>query len=295
MTAVARLLPPASVALVLLFIAAAGAAQPAEKRPNPGASAGAAGPAAATTTSGGPPRLTIKNGRLTASFKDVTLAELADAISHRAPIAVIVSGACAGHRVAADFNDVPVDQAMRQLLRHEDVFYFYGVEGNQPTALKAVWVYPKGHGRGLFPIPPDQWGSTRDLLAGLASKDPNVRAHAIESLVQRKRDGARDELLTALNDSSSEVRAQALYAAMQAGVDIPPSALKGLIQDSSPDVRFLALQVSANGPDARSTAQALLNDPSEAVRSAAQATISRLDEQAAPAAAPATSDPSPPN
>ncbi len=277
------------------------AAQPGEKSPIDRSAVGSksqAGPSADSLKSkkAEPINIIFKDGRLSGSFRNLTLRAVADAISRAAPIAVMVSDDSAGHLVSANLKDVPVDEAMRQMLGHEDVFFFYGAEGDKRATLQAVWIYPKGRGHGLSPIPPESWGSTKEISAGLTNKDPGVRAHSIEALIQRKGDAAKEQLMSALNDSSSEVRAEALYAAFQARIELPAETLQGLIHDSSPDVRFLALEASANSPDARSAAEALLNDPSEAVRSAAQALVSRLDEQAAPAAPPEpTRPPSEPN
>jgi hypothetical protein len=158
-----------------------------------------------------------------------------------------------------------------------DAFFFYGAEKQEPSTLKSVWVYPMRAGRGIAPVPPESWGSTKELEPTLAEPDPKVGARAIATLVERKREGVLDAVIEALRDSDDQVRTEALYGAAKAGVDLPEESLRDLaLNDASADVRFLALQSLANSPDARSIAEMALNDPSEPVRGLAQEILHRL-------------------
>jgi HEAT repeat protein len=222
----------------------------------------------------------FKDDKLTVKGKDFPLELIAEELTHKAGIAVLMTNDVAAQLVSADLENLPVDQALRRILRKQDVFFFYGVDEDQPSALKAVWIYPKGRGRGLAPVPPEKWASTRDVSASLTDKDPAMRGRAIETLVERKGAASKEALVGALNDSDSQVRARALYAALKSGVELPQPVLSDMLHDSSADVRFLALQTVSNGPEARSAAQAALNDSNEAVRTEAQTIIGRLDEAA---------------
>jgi hypothetical protein len=225
--------------------------------------------------------LTFKDGRLSADFQDLPLARLSDELSHKADVAIVLVDDIEGQKVSAKFRDLPLDEGIRQMLRKQDAFFFYGVDENQPSSLKAVWIYAKGHGRGVAPVPAEKWASTKDIASQLSDRDPQIRTNAIKELVDRKHEGATPEVLTALKDASDQVRSEALYAAADSGMVLPESLLKDLAaHDSSADVRFLALQALADSPDARSMANAALKDPSEAVRNEAQEIIGRLDPQA---------------
>jgi HEAT repeats len=225
--------------------------------------------------------ITFKDGRLSANFQDLPLARLSDELSQKAGVAIVLVDDVEDQKVSAKFNDLALDEALRQILRKQDAFFFYGVDENRPAALKAVWIYAKGHGRGVAPVSAEKWASTKDIASQLSDKDPEIRTHAIKALIDRKQQGAMPELLTALKDGSDQVRSEALYAAADSGVVVPESTLKDLAaHDSSSDVRFLALQALSDSPDARSMANAALNDPSEAVRNKAQEILGRLDPHA---------------
>jgi len=229
-------------------------------------------------------QISFKDGHLSANFKNVALGSVADEISQKAGVAVLLQDRVGSELVSASFEKLPIDQALRQILSKQDVFFFYGIDEHQPSALKAIWVYPNGKGRGLAPLPPDKWESTRELSASLANKDPQARGRAIEALVERKGAAARGDVLKAMHDSSSQVRATALYAALKSSVDLPQEDLANLAaHDDSSDVRFLALEAlnSSNSPDLRSIAEGAAKDPNEAVRKVAQEIISRLAPQAA--------------
>jgi hypothetical protein len=276
-----------AVQRVLVFccgfiIITATSALTAEQAALPPASA-ASNPSATVSPAPGKTHISFNDGRLSASFKNVALALLVDEISRKTSVAILLQGGVGDQLVSGSFQKLPVDQALRQILIKQDVFFFYGIDEQQPSALKAVWIYPKGKGRGLAPFPPEQWASTRDLTVTLADKDPQARGRAIEALVERKGAAARAAVLKAMQDSSAQVRATALYAALKSGVDLPQEDLASLaLHDDSSDVRFLALQTlnSSNSPDLRSIAEEAAKDPNEAVRNTAQEIISRLGPQA---------------
>ncbi len=96
--------------------------------------------------------------------------------------------------VSASFQKLPVDEACGRFCETMMCFFFYGVDEKQASALKAVWIYPKGRGRGLAPVPPEKWGSTGELSALLSDKDPQVRGRAIQTLVECNRPLDQGEL-----------------------------------------------------------------------------------------------------
>jgi len=228
----------------------------------------------------------FKDGLLSARARNLPLARLADELSQKAGIAVLLLEDVGNESVSANFDDLPVDQGLRRVLKKQDAFFFYGVDEDQSSSLKAIWIYPKGRGRGLAPIPPDKWQSTKEISAMLKDSDPNVRSRAIETLVERKGSGAKEAVLTATHDDNEQVRSGALYAALHSAMELPEGDLSNLaLKDNSADVRFLALQAlsNANSPDLRAIAEQAANDSNEAVRNAAREALSRLNQQSSPA------------
>lgn len=212
-----------------------------------------------------------------------SLQSLADQISAKTGVAVILDHAVASQSVSVSFQGLALDEGLRRIFKNNDAFYFYGSDKGEPPALKVVWVYAKGKARGLQPVPPDKWASTKELERLLTDPDPQVRGWAIETLVERNREAALRQVLNSLKDNDDQVRTRALYGATVAGVPVPEGVLNNLaLSDPSADVRFLALQglSNSNSPDARQIAQHALNDPSEPVRLEAREIITRLDEEA---------------
>jgi hypothetical protein len=266
----------------LLSISAFAAAGAGQQAGQPSASSRATADTATRTSSlaDAGPAVTLKDGRLSVRLRNRSLGSLIDEISTKAGVPIVISDEVGAQLVSVSFQNLPLDEGLRQILSKQDAFFFYGVDEQEPSSLKVVWVYPKGQGRGMAPVPPDKWASTKDLEAMADDKDPRARSRAIEALVERKGEAALDVVLKALQDSNDEVRAQALYGAVKAGVQLSDGVLSNLmVNDPSPDVRLLALQGLSNSPDARVAAEHAVDDPSEPVRVQAQEILTRLDEE----------------
>jgi len=214
---------------------------------------------------------------VTLQAKEVPLRELLDQIAQAARVALIVDPqVTATEKVSVDFRTFPVEAALQGILKDYDAFYFFGAQDDPQARLRIVWVYPKGQGAGLQPLPPEQWASTKEIRERMNAADPNLRASAIEALVQRLADGAREEILTALRDADERVRTMALYEALDNAVEIPESTLVNLaLYDTSPKVRFLALRALSGREDMKWTAERALRDPNPHVRAAAQQILGR--------------------
>ena len=240
--------------------------------------------------------VTFKDGRLSITTQRLSLQHLASEISNKAGVPVILDGAVANESVSISFHDLPLDEGLRQVFKDNDTFFFYGSDKDEPSALKVVWVYLKGKARGLEPVPPEKWASTKELEKMLTSPDPNVRGHAIKAIVEREGSKASDAVAKALKDADDRVRADALYGATNAGLELPINSLRDLaLNDASADVRFLALQSMANNSDAKSVAEEALNDPSEPVRLEAQEILQLLHKQSPEPTQPPQNQPQPPN
>lgn len=227
--------------------------------------------------------ITVTDGRLSVQVQNRPLDPILEEISRAGKVAILRPPSMGGQLVSVQFRDLPLDEGLRQLLRDQDAFFFYEAQGKAPASLRAVWVYPKGQGRRLQPVPPEAWASTTELEGDLADPDPRARAQAVGALVERKGDRARDAVLQALQDPDDQVRTRALYEALGADVQLPLDALIDLaLRDPSPDVRFLALEALANGPEARTIAEAALSDPSPHLRSKASEILRGLEAATRP-------------
>ena len=223
--------------------------------------------------------VTITGAQATIVAANQPLSKVLDEISRDARIAFAEDPAIGESLVSIEIRDVPLDQALRTLLKDFDVFFYYHAPANgAASALEAVWIYPKDRGEGLEPVPPEKWASTIELKGRLTSKDPTVRADAIEALVARDRNGAAGAVLKALRDSDEQVRTQALYAANSNGINLPAETLLTLARsDSSATVRVLALSGLEGHPEASTAARDALQDPSPFVRSKATEMLSALE------------------
>jgi len=215
--------------------------------------------------------ITFRDGRLTVRVQERSLEWILEEISRVTRVGIFLADGMEDKRISIDFQDLSLDEGLRRLLTDNDAFFFYGGEGKASAAMKAIWVYPKGQGRGLEPVPPEAWASTKEIEGKLAYPDAAVRAGTIETLVERKGDQALDAVLQALKDKEDEVRTRALYAAVDSGMELPADSLIYLaLHDQSPNVRFLALEALEGHPKGKEIAERALADPDPHVRNKAQ-------------------------
>ncbi len=222
--------------------------------------------------------VTFTDGRLTVQIQNRPLEWVLEEISRQSRVAIVRAAGVGGDRVPLALQGLPLDETLRQILTDHDAFFFYSVEKEAPALLRAGWVYPRGRGRGLAPVPPEEWASTRELCnEATANPDPAARARAVEILVERSGDQAMDVAGAALRDRDADVRTRTLFGALRTGLPIPADRLAQLaLADPSPNVRFLALEALPTDPKARTTVDVAgivihaLNDPSPHVRIKAQ-------------------------
>lgn len=236
-----------------------------------------------------PPIVSVKEGRLTVRVENRSQDWILEEISRQAKVAITrVSGSGPRH-VTMHFQDLSLDEGLRQILASQDAFFFYGAAGKTPAVLRAVWIYAKGKGEGVEPVPPEAWASSKDLERDVADPDPDVRARAVEALIERKHDGARDIVLDALKDQDDGVRSTALHESLANDVDLPTELLTELaLGDPSPDVRFLALDGLADHAGVRAIAERAAHDPSLPVRQKAREILQELDGTPHPPPPPQT-------
>ena len=224
-----------------------------------------------------PPQVTYKDGRLSGRFEGVGLASVLKEVSQASQVAIILSAGVGNAATSADWHEVPLEEALRSLLKDTDYFLLYGSHRKMSgTGLQAVWVYPAGAAAGLEPTPPAQWATVKELKTMLADQDPAVRGAAIEGLVERLQGRAAEDVRKSLADGDEGVRTRALFAAESQGVKLSDADLQLLLTgDQSANVRFLALQGLQTGPEAALAAEAALQDPDPHVRELAREILER--------------------
>jgi len=220
-----------------------------------------------------------KENLLTYTAKNQPLQSILNEIGDQAGVVMVVADDVGAERISVEFKDFRLDEAFRQILEDYDVFFYYGNEKNDKTAsLKAVWVYPAGLGQSLQPAPPEDWASTQEFERMLGDRDPEVRAGAVDTLIERKGPQAGELVMKALRDDSELVRAQALDRALSSDLDIPQATLNDLaLHDTSVNVRFLALEALSEDPNSRWVAEQALRDPDQSVRDLARGLLRQFD------------------
>jgi hypothetical protein len=213
------------------------------------------------------------DGKLSVTVTRVSLRRVLQEIERGARVEIVLSDDFADRPVSLDIRDVPVDEGLKRLLTAYDAFFLYSADDKAPGSIKTVWVFDRGQGRHLQPVPPEQWASTGELEKQLEDPDPGVRGDTYEALIERQGERGWEMARKGLSDPDETVRSRSLSAAIDADIDIPARELEPLILDGygqSRGMRILALQAIAGKPEARAIAVTLKNDPDELVRRVAE-------------------------
>lgn len=216
--------------------------------------------------------------RITLDVSDYPTETLLEEISAQSGVAIIREYPLASDRTTLQLVDIPLEQALRRILNQQDLFFsFTPVAEASSTAdesallLSGVWVFSRGEGSQIVPVPARQLLSSSELTQDLTHSDSKVRARAVELLIARKGERAIDDVRFALNDQDAVVRERALQAALSAGIPLPEGSLGIMAQsDASATVRALSLAAIAGGP-----AATLLSDP--AIENLAQIALGDSD------------------
>ncbi len=97
------------------------------------------------------------NGMMIYRVQNQTLRSAVMRIGIQSGVAITMGEDLGTEPLSVEFRHFRTDEALRQLLKGYDTFFFYaGDDGNQeaPT-LKAVWVYPLGHGQDFLSLARD--------------------------------------------------------------------------------------------------------------------------------------------
>jgi hypothetical protein len=218
-------------------------------------------------------------GNLSVTVSGVSLGKVLNEISALADLPIVVADTLVNDAVSFKVRDVPLEEGLKRLLAAYDAFYLFSASDRSPGSIKAVWVYARGEGRDLQPVPAELWGSTKELEARLDDPDPDVRSEMYEKLIERQSDRALPTVLRGLSDPDESVRARTLSSAIDEDIELPLQDLQAIILDAhgqSQSMRVLALQSIQGRPEAESIATTVMNDPDDVVRNLAQDILRRL-------------------
>ena len=216
--------------------------------------------------------MTITDGALTLTADRQSLHTVLGLISSRTRIPIVVSDSLTDARVSIALRAVPLEDGLRRLLSAYDAFYLFSAnDGNAPASIQTIWVFARGEGHDLEPVPPTVWGDTKDLEARLDDADPGVRSETIETLIERLGERGLPTVQRGLLDPDEGVRLATLSAAGNAGIEIPASDLHTVVlTDQSQSVRAAALEELAGRPEAEAIARTLRDDVDPEIRTRAR-------------------------
>jgi hypothetical protein len=224
--------------------------------------------------------ISVKDGRFTLKVVNRRMDSLVAQITLTTHIPIVdMQESLDRHAVSFEFQNMPLDEALRLILKDYDTFFLYGGDGDAPATLRQVWIYTKGQGRGFDPIPHESCASGKELRAMVRGGDPNVQARAFQALVEREGSNARDVVVQWLNSGDEQERNLALFYAMGNNVELPTETLMKLaVADDSPAIRVMALEALAGADPsiAEGVFQQALKDTDPLVSGKAQEIIERL-------------------
>jgi HEAT repeat protein len=215
--------------------------------------------------------VSITDGALTLAADRQSLSAVLGAISSRTKIPIVVSDSLADARVSIALRAVPLEEGLRGLLAPYDAFYFLSADDGKAASIRTIWVFARGEGHDLEPVPPAVWGSTKELETQLDNTDPGIRSETIEALIERLGDRGLPTVLRGLSDPDEGVRLATLSAAADAGIEIPANDLHTVVlTDQSQPVRLAALEELSSRPEAEAVARSLRDDVDLVVRNRAR-------------------------
>lgn len=168
----------------------------------------------------------VTGDRLSLDVTDRPLRALLDELYQESGIAFELADELPDSRVSVQFDDLAIDKGVQRLLEGHDSFFLFSPAGGGSSGLISVWVYPRGKGRGLAPIPSPFEPSTDELEQASEGPDLLKRAWATASLIERNGNDASEVVQNALTDPAEQVRLQALHAALHSAVQLSPQLLR---------------------------------------------------------------------
>lgn len=215
------------------------------------------------------------DGRIFATLTGAPLQLVLKVIGKKANLEIDVQGSLSD-LVTAEFSSVPLDQAVRTLLRDRNYALFYGRQ-NGTTRLTGVWVLDKAE-RSSSQATPD----LQAIVALTHAQDPTVRDLALLKLGTSREREATAVLVERLGDPDPDVRRTVVGALSQSPYPAAVDALATtLVSDGHADVRQVAAATLASrgGPLAAHALEIALHDDVPYIREFARLFLEQLKSQ----------------
>jgi hypothetical protein len=224
--------------------------------------------------------MSFDQGRLSVRLQNTPIGVVLEELKLRTRIRIVVAEELDHAEISADWIDVPLDLALRALLTNYDAFFYYGGASEEPATLRTVWVFPKGRGSTLQPVPPEAWVDSNEFEAVLADTDVRIRQQAYEALMRRP-DSRRHEVviqtIRGVREKDEGLRQSIFSAALNRDLSIPPEVLLDTARfDGSEQIRWMALDALSQHAIAKEAAEMALTDASSAVRQRASEILVEL-------------------
>jgi hypothetical protein len=227
--------------------------------------------------------IAVENARLSASFDDQRLSVVSHMIVEKSQIRIVLADGIGDDLASMHVNSAALDVALRNLFSKYDGFFFYSGSQDEPSSLRAIWVYPRGTASTVRPISPSGCASTMELETALGDSDPIIREAAYETLLERPDRFSRTvivDVVRGFRESDSGLRERLLSRGISKGFPFAADLLADLARtDLSEQIRWMALDALSEYPSVREVAQAATTDPSEAVRFRATQILQQLNSE----------------
>ncbi|HXV79563.1 MAG TPA: HEAT repeat domain-containing protein [Candidatus Binatia bacterium] len=214
--------------------------------------------------------VTVERGRLTLSVQNALLGEVLEAIGEEAGIAIEIHGDLS-KRITTSFNDILLEEGLRQLLRGQSFALSYAPSASDAERSRLIAISVLARSR----VEPA--AKARKVSTVVAQRD---KLRRIRALARQKDAKAVSELSAlALSDPSPFVRSRAVSALGRLRNQETLAPLTWALKDQSSSVRIQALQGIKNlkGADAIGDLQAMAaNDPDPRVRRQAVRLLSTI-------------------
>ncbi|MBI3900449.1 MAG: HEAT repeat domain-containing protein [Gammaproteobacteria bacterium] len=229
------------------------------------------------------------DGVLSVNAKDVALIELLDEIGRRSGLTVVPLVTLA-QRVDVTFDRLPLEQGLRQILRHRSFALKYTPTTRGQARAETLWILPQGdekyeaQGPRLANASSNKVGQRNiddeisQLRSTLSNSDSEYRQQAAVELGAQANVNAVSPLRQALTDSDADVQQAAIFSLAQIGGTESALALATALHDSNPRIREQAIEAlgDVGGAVAMGLIEKALTDDVAVVRLAASETLEQL-------------------
>ena len=239
-----------------------------------------------------PHNIQFAHDRLTVNVKDVSVRGLLEEIARQSDLTLVLHGSLQA-RITVEFHQLPLDRALRRILRHRNFALEYaenkGKESKSVPRPTGLWVFANGEGSYLARTTVLEETKARSsqpavaldsgvVQAALESPDPEERENAVETLGESGHPEAITTLSLALGDENEDVREAAIDALADIGGEEAAQALAIALQDEDAELREDAVEAlrEIGGETAIHLLEQALQDNDKFVRHTAAKLLVRM-------------------